>query len=308
MKQIIKNKYIIFFALFATSLIAWAATTGLGGLVANQSQQDNIIVIRKEVYAYPDGGLSLLGMQKTCTGLKQALFAQTGDAKYAPLPEDVSTLEDMRKLQDITITEYYSGNSYAKYINGFEFVQADWKMGDGKGDAPVNDSKYNCGFKTSLVKHVEISTPEKYILINTGSKDSESNVIYEKKSLTISKFKPPLRKLVKDLQTYKLPNSNRECLSKPGMVRCIFKEIPIHLGTDLEVVVHDFIPKSGEDSLWDSMMAIPEIFFSEDPIGTYTAKHSTKARENISIEVGKAISVKVFEMPDFAKNYPTKYK
>ena len=305
MNKLFKNKIFVFFALFAVSVLAWAAAKSVDALNGKTPSKDNITVIRKQVYTYPEGGKDLLEHQWICNGLKKASYEQFKTAKFAPLPEDVSTLEDVRKLQNITITEYYSGTNYARYEEGFEYSLANPETSIGDKDGA--SSKFNCGLQPTLHRAVFIETPKQSINIQEVNGKSKVVKIRNKSQTSLDGYGPSTR-LDKNLAVYKLPSTMQECLAGDECGgSCYFKDIPIHPGTDRKVEVADVMFKTGKCSMIENSTNTRMTPFDTE-LGPVLARHMAKSTENVSIQVGKAISASIFEIPEYAKNYPVKSK
>lgn len=285
MIKIFKNKLFVFIALFAMSLLAWAATKGLGAMNEKTASMDNIVVVRKVAYTFEDGGKHELGVQERCRTYKATNLEMTGNSKYAPLPEDTSTLEDVRKLQNITITEYYSGSNYARHTTGYERSRVQKLLSE--NGAAV---EFDCSIKSAAVNEIAIVTADNQIEFSQYNNDQPHRRIDPIKAIGVKS----LPKLAKDLIVYKIPNSKQECLISESLPvgHCLFKESPIHVGTTRKVNIHTIpFPESAADNE-------PLKFLSTDESNPYRMKHLAKTETFVSVEVGKSIPASVFKIPN----------
>lgn len=285
MIKISKNKLFVFLVLFAVSLLAWAAAKRVDAMSGKLTAVDNVVVVQKQIYKFTDGGKNELGIQKHCRESKAIRFEMTGNSMYAPLPEDTSTLEDVRKLQDITITEYYSGKNYAKYTTGHERSR-DQKYSWVNG-ATV---EFDCSIKSAAVNKVVIETADNQYEYSQYDNKQTTNRIDPIRS----NDKKSLPKLHKDLIVYKIPNSKQECLVSESLLvgSCLFKDSPVHIGTARKLSIHTIpFPEDAADNE-------PVKYLVTDASNPYRNKYIAKTEVFVSVEVDKAIPASVFKIPN----------
>jgi hypothetical protein len=289
-----RNKILGFSALLFLTIATYAASTSFldGKAVGN----DNIVLVRKHVFANPQRmAESVYAQQKQCLELKAIGYKESGLAHFAPLPEEkLLSLDEIVKLQNITVTEYFRGSNYAKHIKG---SQLDTYLRQPNGQKRKQE-EFDCRVLGTKINTIEIITDSKSISINNLANNGQGEVIYYNrnslKPKTNSDFKA--RHFPKDLTATKVPNSTTECLTKPGLVKCYLKSIPVHSGTDREVDVHNFVPEKGQNPFHDSLMSLPV------SVG-FTGVDVFKIFELISVEIAKDVPNSVFEVPAWASAY-----
>jgi hypothetical protein len=297
MKFSFKHKIFIFFILLL-SIVAILMTTTNSNAQKNLTSLDNIVVIKK--YKYYDSDLAskhFQAFQKVCTMVKEAGYKQSGQAVYAPRDGEYLTIDEIRKLDDITVTEYFRGTDYARHEEGQtwhpSFLTTEQK------NAP--ETTFDCRLLPKRVSKIEIHTTNENILVDNLANNEQGLVTINSVPKSIRGYK--LKNVPANLVAEKLFNSNFECLSSPALLPCYFKDLPIHIGTNREVVLQSKIPEKGLNPMWDASSNLPVPVLDVIEKGVYKSGDIVKIYENISIHVGKEISNNKFEIPNFAKNY-----
>jgi hypothetical protein len=289
-----RNKILGFLALFFLTIATYAASTSF--LDGKAIGSDNIILVRKHVFANPQRmAESVYAQQKQCLELKAIAYKESGLVHFAPLQEEkLLSIDEIVKLQNITVTEYFRGSNYAKHIKG---NQLDTYLRQPNGEKRKQE-EFDCRVLGAKINTIEIITNSKSISVNNLANNGQGEVIYTNrdslKPKTNAGFKA--KHFPKDLSAIKLPNSTTECLTKPGLIKCYLKSIPVHFGTDREVDIHNFVPEKGQNPFHDSFMSLPvSVGFTNGDI--------FKIFEFISVEIAKDVPNSAFEVPAWASAY-----
>ena len=298
MKFSYKNKIFVFILLISLSIVAILLTATNSNAQKNLTSLDNIVVIKK--YKYYDSVLAakhFKAFQKVCTMVKEAGYKQSGNAVYAPRDGEYLTIDEIRKLDDITVTEYFRGTDYARYEEG-QTWHPSFRTAEQK-NAP--ETTFDCRLLPKRVSKIEIRTSSENTLIDNLANNEQGLITINSVSKLVRGYKQ--KNIQDNLVAEKLFNSNFECLSSPALVPCYFKDLPIHIGTNKEVVLQSKIPAKGFNPMWDASSNLPVPVLDVIEKGVFKSGDIVKIYENISVHVGKEIANNKFEIPDFAKNY-----
>ena len=298
MKFSFKHKIFIFFILLLVSFVAILMTTTNSNAQKNMTSIDNIVVVKK--YKYYDPVLAakhFQAFQKVCTMVKEAGYKQSGQAVYTPRDGEYLTIDEIRKLDDITVTEYFRGTDYARYEEG-QTWHPSFRTAE-QINAP--ETTFDCRLLPKRVSKIEIRTSSENILVDNLANNEQGLVTINSVPKSVNGYK--LKNVPTNLVAEKLFNSNFECLSSPALLPCYFKDLPIHIGTNREVVLQSKIPEKGLNPMWDASSNLPVPVLDVIEKGVYKSGDIVKIYENVSIHVGKEISNNKFEIPNFAKNY-----
>jgi hypothetical protein len=298
MKLIFKNKRLA----FATSLLMVALVLPMTNVHAetNFTLPDNIVVVKKHVYNDPElTAQKTHSWQKQCAKLKEGLYETTKHPSAAPKEADYLSLDKIRQLHDVTVTEYFRGNDYARYEVG-----QTWHVSfQNTEQEKLKEAEIYCRIVPKQFTQGEIRTANERISFHKTGNDPGVVEMSQVRPELMAIIKPPF--LAKDLVAQKIRNGKAECLSKPELPDCYFKDIPIHPGTKKLVVAESKLPAKGLNKGMDAVleMQIPNLLagFGEGTI--FKGSDYAKIYENISVTVGKEISNKQFELPDYAKDY-----
>lgn len=259
---------------------------------------DNIIVIKKHKYNNVELATKhLQAFQKVCTMVKEAAYKESGQSIYAPREGEYLSISEISKLDNVIITEYFRGTDYARYEEG-QTWHPSFRTTEQK-NAP--EKTFDCRLLPKRIANVEIRTLTNTIIVNNLANNEQGLVTVESVPTGVKGYK--LKKLANNLNPEKITNSNFECLSNPALPPCYFKDIPVHLGTNREVVLKSKIPAKGLNPMLDMTSNLPVPVLDVIEKDVYKAGDIAKIHENISVIVGKEISNNKFEIPDFAKNY-----
>ena len=273
-------------------------TTSDSNAQKNMTSLDNIVVVKK--HKYYDSVIAakhFQAFQKVCTMAKEASYKQSGQAVYAPRDGEYLTIDEIRKLDDITVTEYFRGTDYARYEEG-QTWHPSFRTAE-QINAP--ETTFDCRLLSKRVAKIEIRTSSENILVDNLANNEQGLVAIISVPKSVRGYKQ--KNVPDNLVAEKLFNSNFECLSSPALIPCYFKDLPVHIGTNKEVVLQSKIPAKGLNPMWDASNNLPVPVLDVIEKNVYKAGDISKIYENISIQVGKEISNKKFEVPDFAKKY-----
>jgi hypothetical protein len=261
---------------------------------------DNIIVVKKHVYNDPQLAVQKThAYQKQCTTIKEALYESTKHASAAPKNGDYLSLEEIAKLHNVTVTEYFRGSDYARYESGQTWDISFQNTEQNK----LKDDEIYCRILPKQFTKGEIRTATQAITFNKTDNEQGVVEVRQMRSGLLEMIKPPV--LAKDLVVQKVNNKNTECLSKPELLDCYFKDMPVHSGTKKLVVLESKRPAKGLNKMIDafSNMTIPNLGAGFGDGTVFKADDFYKIYEHISVSVGKEISNNKFEIPEFAKSY-----
>jgi hypothetical protein len=269
-----------------------------GPLVFATPLADNIVIVKK--HRYNNSLLAakqLQAFQRVCTMIKEAGYKESGQAVYAPRNGEYLTIDEIIRLDDITVTEYFRGTDYARYEEG-QTWHPSFRTTEQK-NAP--ETTFDCRMLPKRIANVEIRTLNQNILISNLANNELGLVTINSIPKSVTGYKS--KKILSNLIAEKLSSSNLECLSNPALTSCFFKDIPVHQGTNREVVLQSKIPANGLNPMLDmtSNLPVPALDIIEKDV--YKAGDMAKIYFNISVNVGKEISNNKFEIPEFAKNY-----
>jgi hypothetical protein len=274
--------------LLCTLLIS---TSAVAQPAVSAPQADNIVVVKK--YRYNDplrAALQIKAGQTICTDLKKAAYKETRNPIYAPQTQDNLSLDEIIQLQDITVTEYFSGTSYARYETGHSWEAAYSNIESDK----VRDTEMYCRLVAKPTLKAEIRTPMLWLLVSNLANKEQGLATYESGNI-------PPKKPIKNLLPQKVPNSNFDCVSRPELASCFLKDSPIHAGTNREVVMQTKVPAKGDNPAVDAFNDLPVPLLQSQ--GSFKFGDVAKVYEHVSTVVAKEIALKIFELPPFAKDY-----
>jgi hypothetical protein len=270
----------------------------LSPLVFATPLADNIVIVKKHKYDNPlIAAKQLQAFQRVCTMIKEAGYKESGQAVYAPRNGEYLTIDEIIKLDDITVTEYFKGTDYARYEEG-QTWHPSFRTTEQK-KAP--ETTFDCRMLPKRIANVEIRTLNQNILISNLANNELGLVTISTMPKSVTGYKS--KKIPSNLIAEKLSNSNSECLSNPALTSCYFKDIPVHQGTNREVVLQSKTPAKGLNPILDMTNNLPVPVLDVIEKDVYKAGDIAKIYENISVTVGKEISNNKFEVPEFAKNY-----
>ncbi len=265
--------------------------------VVASSEVDNIVVVKKHRYNNMQrSSMQIKAFQTLCNTHKIASYKQTRLPIYAPQAQDDLSMDDINRLDDITVTEYFSGTSYARYEEG-QTWHPSFSTKEGE---KVRDTEFYCRLVPKKIMNVEIRTPTHWIVISNLANNEQGQVTYEAVKPGWLDRIPPKRP-AKNLIPEKVPNSNFECLSRPGLGSCYLKDAPIHAGSNREVVLKTAIPARGENPMSDAMHDLPVPALNA--IGAFKQGDMAKVFDHVSTVVAKEIPLIRFELPQFAQSY-----
>jgi hypothetical protein len=261
---------------------------------------DNIIIVKKHVYNDPQlTAQKTHAWQKQCTTMKEALYASTKQVSAATKNGDYLTLEEIEKLHNVTVTEYFKGNDYARYESGQTWDISFQNTEQNK----LKDDEIYCRIVPKQFTKGEIRTATQAITFHKTDNEQGIVEVRQLRPVLLEMIKSPV--IAKDLVVQKVKNTNTECLSKPDLLDCYFKDIPVHAGTKKMVVLESKRPAKGLNKMIDAFgeMTIPNLGAGFGDGTAFKADDFYKIYENISVSVGKEISNNKFEIPEFAKSY-----
>lgn len=297
MNNTLKIKILAAAVIIICSMALWAAVGGKNASKNTNSVGDTIVVVKKYGYANPQRAATVWqAAQKICREFKQAAAESSGNPIYAPVVGDNLNIEDIIKLDDITVTEYFSGSNYARYEEG----QTWHPSYNNKEMDKRADTEYYCRMIPKNIKLVTIVTNKENIEIS--EKDGQGSVLVTKKDAS-DQVISNLNIVPKDMLVYKIPNSSTECLTKQGLMACYFKDSPLHAATGREIILHDVIPESGQNPVWDSgnTTSIDNIVGRSNT--GFVVNDIVKVYQFKSIQASKYSEIDKFKIPGFAKNY-----
>lgn len=201
----------------------------LSPLVYATPLADNIVIVKKHKYNIPLlAAKQFQAFQRVCTIFKEAGYKQSGQAVYAPRDGEYLSIDEIMKLDDITVTEYFRGTDYARYEEG-QTWHPSFRTAEQK-NAP--ETTFDCRLLPKRIANVEIRTINKNIHISNLANNELGlvTVTVNDTAKSIAGFR--LKKIPPNVIAEKLPNTNLECLSNPAMIPCYYKDIPIHSGTN----------------------------------------------------------------------------
>ncbi len=261
---------------------------------------DIIVVVKKHVYNDPERTAQKThAFQKQCTTAKEALYATTKHLSAAPKEGDYLSLEQIRQLHHVTVTEYFRGTDYARYEEG-----QTWDVSfQNNAQNKQKDEEFYCRIIPKKFTKGEIRTASESINFHQTGNDPGVVELRKMRPELLAMIKLPF--MAKDLVMQKVKNSHVECLSKPDLPFCYLKEIPIHTGTKKVVVVESKHLAKGINKGADAIdeMVIGNLLAGFGDGTVFYAGDFAKIYENVSVAVGKEIPNKIFEIPDFAKGY-----
>jgi hypothetical protein len=300
MKRIFKNKILASFSLLSLSIAAMLMPLTSSPAETKLTLLDNIVLVKKHVYNDPElTAQKTHSFQKQCTKMKEALYETTKQASAAPKEGDYLSLDKIRQLHDVTVTEYFRGTDYARYEVG-----QTWDVSFQTNEQnKLKEEEIYCRIAPKQFTKGEIRTASEKITFHKTGNDPGVVEVSQMRPELMAIIKPPY--LAKDLVAQKIKNGKAECLSKPELLDCYFKDIPIHTGTKKLVVAESKLPAKGLNKGMDAIleMQIPNMLAGFGDGTIFKAGDYAKIYENISVTVGKEISNKQFELPDFAKDY-----
>jgi hypothetical protein len=302
MKLVLKNKTFAFAVFLLILIVAMTMTSMNSNAQKNTNTLNNIVVVKKHVYNDPKlTAQKTYAWQKQCTSAKEALYAATKQAAAAPKDGDYLSIDEITKLHNVTVTEYFRGNDYARYEVGQTWDVSFQNTEQNK----LKDSEIYCRIIPKQFTKGEIRTAAQTITFHKTDNEQGVVEVRQMRPGLLEMIKLPV--LAKDLVVQKVKNANTECLSKPELSDCYFKDIPIHSGTKKVVVVESKRPAKGLNKSIDATadMTISNLGAGFGDGTVFKADDYYKVYENISVTVGKEISNSKFEIPDFAKDYKT---
>jgi hypothetical protein len=300
MLLLFKNKIVAFALLILLSIAGLILMITNSNAQKNTASTDNIVVIKK--HKYHNAALAakqIQAYQKVCTIFKEAGYKDTGLAMYASREGEYLSLDEISKLDNITVTEYFRGTDYARYEEG-QTWEPSFKTAEQK-NAP--ETTFDCRMIPKRIAKTEIRTLNQHMLISNLGNDERGLVtinVISQPNLTQSYSK---KKLPNNLTAEKIPNSNFECLSNPAILSCYFKDVPIHASTNREVVLQSKVPAKGLNPMFDASSDLPVPILNMIEKDVYKAGDIVKIYEHVSVVVGKEVSNNKFEIPEFAKDY-----
>jgi hypothetical protein len=300
MLLLFKNKITAFAILILLSIAGLILMITNSSAQKNTASTDNIVVVKKHKY----NNLMLAAkqfqaFQKVCTIFKEAGYKDMGLAMYASRNGEYLNLDEISKLDDITVTEYFRGTDYARYEEG-QTWEPSFKTAEQK-NAP--ETTFDCRMIPKRIAKAEIRTLNQHMLISNLANDENGLVninVVNQPNLAQGYSK---KKLPNNLTAEKIPNSNFECLSSPAILPCYFKDVPIHAGTNREVVLQSKVPAKGLSPMFDASSNMPVPILDVIEKDAYKTGDIVKIYEHVSVLVGKEIPNNKFEIPEFAKDY-----
>lgn len=259
---------------------------------------DNIIIVRKIIHHDPElTAQKIHSYQKQCTKAKEALYETTKIATIAPKPEDYTSIDEIRKFQNVTETEYFSGNRYARYEIGQKLVLSEVQF------KPKSPDEFDCSLKVEKYITGEIRTPNQSLQFSkTGNDQGKINVLNVRADL-FEKIQIPA--VPKNTETITLDNTNYKCIQSIEIPKCFFKDMPIHAGSKRAVILQKTTPKKGVSKLYDAIseMEIPNALAGFGDGTVYRGGDFVASDHKFdSISIGKEIPESKFDLSTF-KDY-----
>lgn len=259
-----------------------------------------IAIVKKLKYANEEQTVHyLMQVQDLCLQTKIGLYQQRG-ITYSPNPKEKLSAEDIIKLLDVKIEEYFKNNKYAIIESG-KNISFDHLINHNKKDL----DSFVCEFYAPAYFSIEIIQPDKRIISSwyedINAKNHEGLNQINSIPALLQKYKSkkvaiPFSKIVN------VKNTNYKCGWDSIAQSCYLTDFPIHPGTDRYVVVETGVPtlslfKKPVNSDNNAAFNPFDMLYALDKLNTI--------QENISIIIGKNIPDDKFEIPKEAKNFKT---
>jgi hypothetical protein len=253
---------------------------------------DNIVLVKKIVYNEPEKAADFISeWQKYCTKLKEDSYASTKLPFLAPLPEDSTNIEEIKKFQNATVTEYFRGTSYAKYSVGQEWLHAESQS------KIKNPDEFDCALKINKFVKGEIRTPTQKIEFSKYNDEQGKVEIVNYPIGIYDRIQIP--KLPPNLEIIKVGNANTECYTNKEAGKCYFKDLSVHGGTKKLVILQTNLLEKGINPMNDSILYGDPFLVKFASKPNVHIRDVSKIEKFESIEVGKEISEKIFDMSMF---------
>jgi hypothetical protein len=293
-----KSFAISFFLLLIVGASVLYGTNSIAQKIFTSS--GNIVLVKKIVYNEPERAVDLISeTQKYCTKLKEESYASTKLPSLAPSPDDYTNIDDIRKFQNVTVTEYFRGSSYAKYETGQEWLHSESQA------IIKNPDEFDCSLKINKFLRGEIRTPTQKITFSKYNNNQGKIEIVNFPTNFFERIQIP--KLPQNLETIKVDNSNIECSTNRESINCYYKDMPIHLGSKKLVILQTKLLEKGVNVMNDS------ILYSDVGLLRFATKPNVHVRDVVKIEkldsfiLGKDISDTKFDISTF-KDYKIIHK
>lgn len=271
-------------------------------LTANTTSKlnPNIAVVKKLKYANEEKTVQyLMQVQDLCLQTKIGLYQQRG-ITYSPNPKEKLPAEDIIKLLDVKIEEYFKNNKYAIIESG-KNISFDHLINHNK----IELDSFVCEFYAPAYFSIEIIHPDKRIISSwyedINAKNHEGLNQINSIPALLQKYKSkkaaiPFSKIVN------VKNTNYKCGWDSIAQSCYFTDFPIHPGTDRYVIVETGVPtlslfKKPVDSNNNVAFNSFDMLYALDKLLTI--------QEHVSIVIGHNIADDKFEIPKVAKNFKT---
>jgi hypothetical protein len=297
---IVKPKHIAI-SIFLLLIIGAAVLYGTNS-VAQKLTLDNIILVKKIVHHDPElTAQKIHSYQKMCTNFKEKAYETTKIASVAPKPEDYTSIDEIRKFQNVTETEYFSGNRYARYEIGQKLVLSESQS------KPKSPDEIDCSLKVEKYITGEIRTPNQFLQFSkTGNDQGKINVANLKAGL-FERIQMPT--VPKNVETITLENTNFKCMQSIEIPKCYFKDMPIHVGTKKAVILQITTPQKGVSKLYDALNEMETKMETQTALAAFGDGTMYRGSDFValdrkfdSISIGKEIPESKFDMSMF-KDY-----
>jgi hypothetical protein len=213
------------------------------------SVSDNVIVVKKIVHEDPElTAQKIHSYQKQCTKAKELLYETTKIASVAPKPEDYTSIDEIRKFQNVTETEYFSGNRYARYEIGQK-----WLFSESQSKAKSPDD-FDCSLKVEKYITGEIRTPNQIMHFTKYGNDQGKINVANQSAGHFERIQMPV--VPKNAETITLEDTNHKCMQSIEIPKCFFKDMPIHVGSKRAVILQKTPPNKGVSKLYDDVSAM----------------------------------------------------
>jgi hypothetical protein len=259
---------------------------------------DNVIVVKKIVYHEPElTAQKIHSWQKQCRKAKEALYEATKIAAVAPKPEDNTSIDEIRKFQNVTLTEYFSGNRYARYEIGQKWL---FSESPSKAKSPED---FDCSLKVEKYITGEIRTPNQIMHFTKYGNDQGKINVANQSAGHFERIQMPA--VPKNAETITLENTNHKCMQSIEIPKCFFKDMPIHVSSKRAVILQSTAPQKGVSKLYDAVseMEMPNALAGFGDGTVYRGSDFVASDHKFdSISIGKEIPENKFDLSMF-KDY-----
>lgn len=294
----IKSKAITIavFLLLIMGLLALFGTNSIAQKLFPTS--DNIVLVKKIVYH--DSELTtqkIHSWQQQCAKAKMALYESTKIASLAPRSEDNTSIDEIRKFQNVTETEYFSGNRYARYEMGQKLL---FSESQSKTKSPDD---FDCSLKVEKYIAGEIRTPNQSIHFSKSGNDQGKINVANLRAGLFERVQMP--SAPRNSETITIENTNQKCIKNLENPKCFFKVMPIHSGSKKEIILQKIQLEEGISKMNDATnkIEIANLLGGFGDGAVFRASDFIASDHKFeSISIGKEISESKFDMSMF-KDY-----